>query len=47
VAKFLRHEKDVKQELILECDTDEAISSNSNNGHDEDPPTADCEVHVW
>jgi len=52
MAKFLRHEKEIKQEIILETNSHEAVSS--DNGHDEDSATAGCDnnasgsqVHVW
>jgi hypothetical protein len=37
----------------LETESNKAVSSDSNSGHDEDPATADCDkssgsqVHVW
>jgi len=54
MEKFLRHEKEVDQELILETDCDEIISSDGDGGQDEDSATAaydnnvnGSEIHIW
>jgi hypothetical protein len=41
--QFFRNEKYIKQELISESSSEEAISSESDMGQDEDAATAGCD----
>jgi hypothetical protein len=45
MAKFLGHEKETEQQLILKTDIDEAISSESDSGH-EDSTIAGCDSNT-
>jgi len=54
MAQFLRSEKDIEQELILESSSEEAIPSESDNGRNKDAATegcvnnvSGCHVHIW
>jgi hypothetical protein len=54
MMQFCRNEKYIEQELILESDSEEASSTQSDTGHDEDVATvgydnnaSGSQVHVW
>jgi hypothetical protein len=54
MEQFSRNEKHTEQQLILESDSEEAISCEGDSGHDEDVATAGCDsnvsgsqVHIW
>jgi hypothetical protein len=36
MPNFLRHDKEIEQELILEIASDEAVLCDNDSGHDED-----------
>jgi hypothetical protein len=40
MAQLLRHDKDTEQDLILESNSEEVVSSVSDSRHDEDTATA-------
>jgi len=44
--KFLRHEKETEQELILETDSGKRIFSDSDSGHDKDSTTVGSDINA-
>jgi len=46
MQKFLRNEKEIEQELILETDSEEAILSDSDSGPDEDSANVGCDSNA-
>jgi hypothetical protein len=46
MQKFLRNEKEIEQELILETDSEEAILSDSDTGPDEDSANVGCDSNA-
>jgi len=54
MGQLFRNWKDTEQELILDSDSEEVISSDNDSGHDEDATTVSCDnfvngsqVYIW